>query len=137
MSAEEPDGGNLLVRIWWGPREGNDPGLPDILEPFWLSESCRRVDTAVKSYYGLTVVNTKLSTKGQLIIPLEVRERHRWRPGTELLVEDHGTHVVLRASPKLPPTNLRDLLGCSGYTGARKSVAEMDLAIAQAIRSRT
>src|SRR5262245_51984406 len=32
MSAEEPDGGNLLVRIWRGPRGGNDSGLLDNAE---------------------------------------------------------------------------------------------------------
>ncbi|WP_075097699.1 reverse transcriptase domain-containing protein [Sandaracinus amylolyticus] len=28
-SAEEPDGGNLLVRFWWGPGLSDQPGLPD------------------------------------------------------------------------------------------------------------
>jgi hypothetical protein len=28
LPTEEPDGGNLLVRIWRGPRLGNWPGLP-------------------------------------------------------------------------------------------------------------
>ena len=33
MTAEEPDGGNLLVRIRWGPRASDRPGLPDIQRP--------------------------------------------------------------------------------------------------------
>jgi AbrB family looped-hinge helix DNA binding protein len=81
-------------------------------------------------------MGTKLSTKGQLIIPLEVRRRHRWRAGTELLVEDHGTHVVLRAAPEIPRTRVRDLIGCTGYEGPRRSLEEMEEAIARGARSR-
>ena len=81
-------------------------------------------------------MSTKLSTKGQLIIPLEVRERHRWQPGTELLVEDHGTHVVLRAAPEIRRTRLRDVLGCTGYQGPRRSLEEMEEGIARRARER-
>jgi len=46
-ASEEPDGGNLLVRIWRGPRSGNRPGLLDQRNadpPFWPSprERCPR-----------------------------------------------------------------------------------------------
>ena len=81
-------------------------------------------------------MKTKLSTKGQLIIPREVRQRHRWRPGTELLVEDRGTYVVLRAAPEIPQTRVGDLLGCTGYEGPRKTLDEMHEAIARGVRSR-
>ena len=37
VSTEEPDGGNLQVRIWGGPRLGNWPGLLD-----WMSNPCSR-----------------------------------------------------------------------------------------------
>ena len=81
-------------------------------------------------------MGTKLSTKGQLIIPLEVRQRHRWRAGTELLVEDHGTHVVLRAAPEVPKTRIGELLGCADYRGPRRSLEEMERAIEHGARSR-
>ena len=36
------------------------------------------------------MVKTRLSSKGQVIIPKAVRERQGWQPGTELEVEDQG-----------------------------------------------
>ena len=41
-------------------------------------------------------VTTRLWTKGQLIIPRDVREGLGWRPGTELVVESDGKRLVLR-----------------------------------------
>ena len=77
---------------------------------------------------------TRLSTKGQLIIPKDVRERHGWTPGMELIVEDHGDSVVLRRAGDLPETTLEDIVGCAGYTGPARSLEEMDAAIARGAR---
>ena len=77
---------------------------------------------------------TRLSTKGQLIIPKEIRERHGWTPGIELLVEDRGDSVVLRRTESFPETTLEDLVGCAGYTGPARSLEEMAAAIARGAR---
>jgi AbrB family looped-hinge helix DNA binding protein len=79
---------------------------------------------------------TRLSTKGQLIIPKEIRVRHGWTAGTELLVEDHGELVVLRRAEDLPATTLEDLVGCAGYKGPARSLADMEAAIARGARER-
>lgn len=79
---------------------------------------------------------TRLSTKGQLIIPREIRARHGWTPGTELVVEDHGDSVVLRRAEDLPVTTLEDLIGCAGYTGPARTLEEMEAAIARGARER-
>jgi AbrB family looped-hinge helix DNA binding protein len=79
---------------------------------------------------------TRLSTKGQLIIPKGIRTRHGWAPGTELIVEDHGDSVVLRRAETLPETTLEDLIGCAGYQGPTRSLEEMDAAIARGARDR-
>lgn len=79
-------------------------------------------------------MSTKLSTKGQLIIPKSIRDRHGWSAGTELVVEDHATHVVLRSVPEVPETRLDDLVGCTGYTGPRRSLEEMEEGIARGAR---
>ena len=79
---------------------------------------------------------TRLSTKGQLIIPKEVRERHGWTAGVELLVEDRGDSVVLRRADDLPETTLDDLVGCTGYKGPTRSLEEMEAAIARGARER-
>ena len=79
---------------------------------------------------------TRLSTKGQLIIPKEIRERHGWTAGTELLVEDRGDSVILRRVANLPTTQLADLVGCAGYKGPALSIEEMEAGIAQGGRER-
>ena len=79
---------------------------------------------------------TRLSTKGQLIIPKEIRERHGWTAGTELIVEDHGSSVVLRQVEDIPATSLDDLVGCTGYRGPARSLEEMEAAIARGARER-
>ena len=82
------------------------------------------------------MTTTRLSTKGQLILPKDVRDRHGWRPGTELEVEDAGTAVVLRPVERLPETRLEELVGCTGYSGPRRSLEEMEAAIAHGARER-
>lgn len=76
-------------------------------------------------------MTTRLSTKGQLIIPRAIRARQGWRAGTRVVIEDRGDHVVLRALAEPPRTRLEDLVGCTGYRGRRRSLAEMDAAIAR------
>jgi AbrB family looped-hinge helix DNA binding protein len=79
---------------------------------------------------------TRLSTKGQLIIPKDIRERHGWTAGTELLVEDRGDTVVLRRAEDLPITTLEDLVGCAGYRGPARSLKDMEAGIARGARER-
>jgi AbrB family looped-hinge helix DNA binding protein len=80
-------------------------------------------------------MTTRLSTKGQLIIPRAIRSRQGWRAGTEILLEDRGDHVVLRAVAAPPPTRLEDLVGCTGYRGRRRSLREMEAGIAKGARA--
>lgn len=79
---------------------------------------------------------TRLSTKGQLILPKELRDRHGWRPGTELEVEDVGESVVIRAAARLPETRLEDLVGCAGYSGPARTLEQMEDAVARGARER-
>ena len=75
-----------------------------------------------------------LSTKGQLVIPKEIRERHGWTAGAELVFEDFGDRVVLRQWEDVPETRLEDLIGCTGYKGPAKSLEEMEAGIAEGAR---
>jgi AbrB family looped-hinge helix DNA binding protein len=76
----------------------------------------------------------RLSTKGQIVIPNDIRTRHQWQPGTELIIEDLGDALVLRAASPFPPTRLEEGLGCAAYRGPAKSVDEMDAAVGEALR---
>ena len=77
---------------------------------------------------------TSLSTKGQVVIPKEIRQRHGWKPGMVLEVEDRDDCVVLRPILEVPCTTLDDLIGCTGYQGAPKTLEEMEEGIAKGAR---
>jgi AbrB family looped-hinge helix DNA binding protein len=74
---------------------------------------------------------TRLSTKGQLILPKDVRDHHGWTAGTELEVEDRGDAVILREVEGLPESRLEEILGCAGYDGPARTLEEMETAIAR------
>ena len=78
-------------------------------------------------------MKTRLSTKGQVVIPREVRERHGWSAGTEIWIEDRDDHVVLRATEH-PESTLDEIAGATGYRGPRKSLEEMEAGIAEGAR---
>ena len=80
------------------------------------------------------MLNTTLSSKGQVIIPKDVRAAHQWSVGTEFIVEDLGNAILLRPRSPFPPTDLEAGLGCSGYTGVRHSVEEMQQGIDEELR---
>lgn len=80
--------------------------------------------------------SVRLSTKGQLVVPKEVRLRHGWNEGVELVLEDEGQGVMLRAARRLPETTLDDIVGCAGYRGPMKTLEEMEAAIARGARER-
>jgi len=80
------------------------------------------------------MTTTRLSSKGQLIIPKEVRDRHGWREGTELEVEDRGGVVVLRRKKPWPPTRIEDVRGSARYAGPPVSVEDMEAGVDQLMR---
>jgi AbrB family looped-hinge helix DNA binding protein len=72
---------------------------------------------------------TRLSSKGQLVLPKAIREADAWAEGTEFTVERVPEGVLLRPVRSLPPTRLKDVIGCAGYRGAVRSAADMERAI--------
>ena len=77
---------------------------------------------------------TRLSTKGQVVIPKEIRDRHQWTAGEELWIEERNDGILLRSAGRRAKKNLSDLLGIAGYTGPRRSLEDMDAAVAEAAR---
>jgi len=51
----------------------------------------------------------QLSTKGQVVIPAELREKFGMAPGTRVVIEDAGDHLVLRP---ITDTFIESLRGC-------------------------
>jgi AbrB family looped-hinge helix DNA binding protein len=80
------------------------------------------------------MAKTRLSSKGQVIIPKAVRDRHGWRPGLELEVADRGDAVVLRPTKPYTPTTIDEVYGCLKYDGPPITIEEMDEAIEREAR---
>jgi AbrB family looped-hinge helix DNA binding protein len=68
---------------------------------------------------------TRLSTKGQVILPQIVRDSRAWPPGTEFLVEETAEGVLLRPLSRFPVTTLAEVVGCLKYKGKPKTIAQM------------
>lgn len=78
----------------------------------------------------------RLSSKGQLVIPNELRTRHHWDAGTELVIEDRGDALVLRAVKPFAPTTVEEGPGCTGYAGPAKSLEDIEAGIAADLQRR-
>lgn len=77
---------------------------------------------------------TKLSTKGQVIIPKPLRTAHHWEAGQELAVFDVGDGILLKPKKPFEETNIDDVASCLHYTGKPKTLDEMDAAIMLGIK---
>ncbi len=79
---------------------------------------------------------TKLSSKGQVIIPKQIRVAHHWEPGQELVVLDTSNGVLLRPRIPFQPTSIEDVASCLRYGGKPKSIDDMDKAIKRGVKER-
>ncbi len=79
---------------------------------------------------------TKLSTKGQIILPKSVRDSCHWPPGTEFTVEEVAGGVLLRPRRPFRRTRLQEVSGCLRYAGKAKTLAEMARAIPKGVKER-
>jgi AbrB family looped-hinge helix DNA binding protein len=80
------------------------------------------------------MARSRLSTKGQVVVPKEVREAHAWLPGTVLEFEERGEGVLIRSATRFRRTRVEDLLGCLAWRGPAKTLEEMEAGIAQGAR---
>lgn len=82
------------------------------------------------------MLKTRLSSKGQVIIPAQVRAAHQWEAGQELTVVDTGDGVLLKPESPFEQSSLDGLAGCLRYAGPAKSLKEMEAAIRQGAMER-
>lgn len=80
------------------------------------------------------MTKTKLSNKGQIVIPKQVRTAHGWEAGVEFVVEDTGDGIKLRPIKPYSETTIQEVLGSVNYQGSRKSLKDMEAAIAKGAR---
>jgi AbrB family looped-hinge helix DNA binding protein len=82
------------------------------------------------------MATTKLSSKGQVVLPLSVRRSRKWEVGMQLTVEETPEGVLLRPAKPFPPTTVEQVAGMLKYTGPRKTLKQMEEAIAKGVRDR-
>jgi AbrB family looped-hinge helix DNA binding protein len=79
---------------------------------------------------------TKLSSKGQVIIPKLYRDFHHWEPGQELLVSDIGDGLLLRPKAAFAKSKIADVAGLFKGKVKALSAAQIKLALDQDLRSK-
>jgi AbrB family looped-hinge helix DNA binding protein len=79
---------------------------------------------------------TRLSNKGQVVIPHRVREEFGWEPGVEFEVEAIEGGITLRAINTFRPTTVAEVFGCLSYKGPKKSLKDMEEGIRKGAKAR-
>ncbi len=77
---------------------------------------------------------TRLSSKGQVIIPKAVRNAHRWEAGLDFLVIDTGDGVLLKPKAPFEATVLADVAGMFKTRVPARSDAEIKAALVEAMQ---
>ncbi len=77
---------------------------------------------------------TKLSSKGQVIIPKAFRSLHRWASGLELMVIDTGDGLLLKPKTPFSPSELSDVVGMFQNKVAARTDEEIAAALDADVR---
>ncbi len=80
-------------------------------------------------------MRTTLSSKGQIVIPKELRDRRGLHTGAELEIEEVPEGMLLRLVVAPSAEAVGELLGCAGYRGPRKTIAQMEEGIRKGARA--
>ena len=78
---------------------------------------------------------TRLSSKGQLVLPKSVRNTRGWQPGTQLAIEEVTEGVLLRPLKPFRPARFDEVFGCLKHHGRAKTLPQMEKAIAKGVRA--
>lgn len=79
---------------------------------------------------------TRLSSKGQVIIPYAIRLAHQWTSGIEFVVTDTKEGILLTPLKHCKTASVKEVLGCVGYKGSKKSLRNMREGIAKGAKER-
>ena len=78
---------------------------------------------------------TRLSSKGQIVLPSSIRNAHRWESGTEFQIQETSEGMLLKPLAKPQESRIEDVAGCL-KAKRRVSLADMDAAVAQEAKAR-
>ena len=76
---------------------------------------------------------TRVSSKGQVVIPKSIRDAYHLSNGQELEVEIVTQGILLKIKSKQKKSPLGDLIGCTAYQGEAKTLTEMENSIKQGV----
>jgi len=76
---------------------------------------------------------TRLSTRGQIVLPKNIRASRSWGPGTRFTAEETRDGILLRPASHFPEADLEDVAGCLQSTRKPKTVAQMRTAPKQEV----
>jgi len=79
---------------------------------------------------------TRLSTKGQIVLPKAIRLSRGWRPGMEFSVEETREGILLRPVKPLQPKTVAEVFGCLKWKGRPKTIEEMNRAPLRMVKRR-
>lgn len=77
---------------------------------------------------------TKISSKGQVVIPKSLRVAHHWEAGQELVVVDVGDGILFKPKSPFKETNINEVASSLKFKGKTKSLEDMDEAIRKGVR---
>lgn len=80
---------------------------------------------------------TRLSSKGQVIIPKPLRTAHHWDTGQELVAIDVGDGVLLKPKSPFVEKEIDEVASCLKYSGKAKTLDDMAAAIAKGVKNRS
>jgi AbrB family looped-hinge helix DNA binding protein len=73
----------------------------------------------------MSVATITLSSKGQVVIPKEIRDELHWTAGTQITLVSSASGVTLKAVPKKTGRRFEDLIGMLKYDGPPLSIEEL------------
>jgi len=79
---------------------------------------------------------TKLSSKGQVVIPKSLRSAHHWESGQELVVVDAGDGVLFKPKSPVTETSISEVAACLKFAGKSRSLDYMDSAIRTGVKNK-
>ena len=79
---------------------------------------------------------SRLSTKGQIVLPKSIRTARAWGPGTEFTVEETSDGVLLRPSARFPAVELEEVVACLKYNGKARTLEQMKVAVRREVLAR-
>lgn len=82
------------------------------------------------------MAQTVVSSRGQVVLPKEIRDRRHWKPGTRLTIEERPEGLLLKPLEKKKKFTVADWRGMLKSKGPARTIEEMNAAIEEEVRRR-